>query len=206
MPPGVIARLVGVAAFVALVIGGALYFTHLGAKLEKQEVLLKRQALDLELRQKNERKLEEALEEQSEAAEAARNASEVANELYEEIVNRPRPVRVVPRDRIVEVIRPGDCDRAALDAWDLLQEKGVTTWDSNARLDSDYWREYYLDYARGVQPPRPVQVDIHVSRPLNQSLTEWRSLPPGQSWPLYPQLNSGLQISAEIRSPLTPQY
>ena len=201
MPAGVIARLVGAGVFVLIILGGALYFTHLGAKLEKQELLLKNQARDLELRQENERRVLEALEEQSDAAEAARTAAMVANELYEEALNRPRPVRVVPRDRIVEVIRAGDCDTAAVDAWDLLQEKGITTWDSNARFDSDYWRDYYLDYARHAPRPQPVQVDIHVSRPLNPGLTELRSPLPGLNSPLYPGWSSGQPISVEIKSP-----
>lgn len=206
MPTGVIARLVGGVLFVSLVMGGALYFTHLGKKLEKQELLLRNQARDLELRQENERRLAEAMEEQTAAVEESRQAARTAEELYNQVVNQPRPVRVVPRDRVVEVIRPGNCDNAALDAWDLLQEKGITKWESDARYDSDYWRDYYLDYARHVQPPQPVQLDIHVSRPLTPGLTAWRSPHPGLSSPLYPGWNSGLPISVEIRSPQTGQF
>ena len=204
MPAGIIARLVGAGVFVLIILGGALYFTHLGAKLEKQEVLLKKQAWDLELRQENERLVLEALEEQSDAAEAARTAAMVANELYEEALNRPRPVRVVPRDRIVEVIRAGDCDTAAVDAWDLLKEKGVIQWNdaSNSR-DVDYWRDYYLDYARHAPRPQPVQLDIHVSQPLSPGLTAWRSPHPGPNSSLSQVWSSGQPISVEIKSPLT---
>ncbi|HET6455811.1 MAG TPA: hypothetical protein VFI02_15515 [Armatimonadota bacterium] len=204
MPAGIIARLVGAGVFVLIILGGALYFTHLGAKLEKQELLLKNQARDLEIRAENARKLREALEDQDEATAAAREAAATANALYEEVLNRPRPVRVVPRDQIVEVIRSGNCDTAAVDAWDLLKEKGVIQWNdaSNSR-DVDYWRDYYLDYARHAPQPRPVQVDIHVSRPLNPGLTELRYPPLGQSSGLSQPLNYGLPISVEIRSPQT---
>lgn len=206
MPAGVIARLVGAGVFVLIILGGALYFTHLGAKLEKQELLLKNQARDLEIRAENARKLTEALAAQDEATAAAREAAAIANGLYEEVLNRPRPVRVVPRDRIVEVVRGGDCDRAATDAWDLLKEKGVIQWNdaSNSR-DVDYWRDYYLDYARRAPQPRPVQVDFHVSRPLNPGLTELRSQPLGPNSSLYPTFNSGYPISAEIWLPRTGQ-
>lgn len=204
MPAKLIAELIGAAVFVLAILGGALYFTHLGSKLEKQELLLKNQARDLEIRAQNEEKLSEALEAQDEATAAAREAAATANALYEEVLNRPRPVRIVPRDQIVEVVRPGDCDRAAVDAWDLLKEKGVIQWNdaSNSR-DVDYWRDYYLDYARHAPQPRPVQVDFHVSRPLNPGLTELRSPPLGPNSSLSQMWSSGQPISVEIRYPTT---
>jgi len=206
MPAGVIARLVGAGLFILAILGGALYFSHLGAKLEKQQVLLQQQQQDLKIRAENEKKLTEAIEEQTDATRAARAAAQVANALYEEELNRPRPIHTVPRDRVVEVVRSGDCDRAALDAWDLLKEKGVIQWNdaSNSR-GSDYWRDYYLDYARHARPPQPVQVDFLVQRPLSSINTPLKSQFPGLSSRPCPLLSSGLQVSAEIQWPQTPQ-
>jgi hypothetical protein len=204
MPAGVIARLVGAALFVLAILGGALYFTHLGKKLEQQNALIQQQTHELEVRTKNEKKLTAAIEEQTEATAAARAAAQVANALAEEVLNRPRPVHTVPVEHVVEVVRAGDCDRAALDAWDLLEEKGVMKWNTTSTGHSaEYWRDYYLDYARHAPQPQPVQVNIHVPQPLNPGLTGWRSPHPGLNSNLSPMLNSGLEISAEIQLPRT---
>jgi len=195
------ARLIAMAAFVALIVGAVAYAMHIGSKYEQCRALTIKQKQDIETQVENERRLVRALRKQTEASEAAERAAETANALYEEIISRPRPSRVVTRDKIVEVVRAGDCDRAALDGWDLLKEKGVIRWESSSSRDVDYWREYYLQQARAAVPPKPVQVVFHVSQPLSRNHMPLRCQPFGLSSSPYRTLNSGLQISAEMQLP-----
>ena len=103
-----------------------------------------------------------AVQEQTRMADDLRIAGETANEMYYEIANRPPTIKVVPRDRIVEVIRPGNCDRAALDAYDLLHRER-TSWKKERTVEewATYYSQPYSAWAPAAALPPAVLPNSH---------------------------------------------
>lgn len=143
-------------AIVVVFVGLCLYLVNTGKRLERYKNLTEQQKREIEACNASVRTLEYEIDEQTESLEESQRAAMEANALVEELLSRPVPTPP-PREVIVERVRPGDCDRAAVDAWRVFNEtmEGVRAWEEQPDVrprSALEWRDYYLSQP-GALPP-----------------------------------------------------
>lgn len=192
IPLKTIIQTIGILALVGLVM-------HVGCQAKKLagvKVALEQQIAETKRCNESVYELTGAVDEQTAYAEASQQAAAEAHALYEHLRRRDPEVRYVPRERIVEVVRPGDCQRAALDAWDLLNG-GDASWGYDGPTVSD-WQAFYASTSEltwGVAP----QSLVHRSFPVVSELRLYATQSPYQMQGLT-SLNEGVWISGYMMS------
>jgi len=190
------------AVIAAIIVGGSIYFNKMGRDIERQRQYIEKQDQALAVMHQNQRALKDTVERQNDAIEETARVAVTAGELYEELSRRPVPVRYVTREAVSESIATGNCDLAALSAWDLLNKRGVIpctglTCPQPEQPDVSYWRQYYLDQSAASQPSS-VNVSIHAIQPLSSLFDTPSRYPlPIQSSPLSQAPIYGWQVSID---------
>jgi len=118
-------KLVAAGGVILAIIVAAIGLINYGQKLERAKAEVTRLEGEIEKAEKWKAGALAMIQERNENIErwqAAANEFEVA---YRAALLRQPPPEVRWRDRVVETVRLGDCNQAALDAWDLLHQEGI---------------------------------------------------------------------------------